>query len=117
MSCHRSIDPPGFALENFDPIGRWRAEYPGARPIDASGELTSGEKFQDIVGLRAALARRKPEFTRFLTDRLLTYACGRRFDAADGPGIDVIATAAARSGGGLRDLVELVVLSEAFRRK
>ena len=117
-SCHRSIDPPGFALENFDPIGRWRAKYQGsgAAPIDASGELPTGEKFTDIAGLREALAKRQPQFTRFLTDRLLTYGCGRKFDAADRPQIDAIASAAAQKGHGLRDLVELVVLSDAFRR-
>jgi hypothetical protein len=117
MSCHRSIDPPGFALENFDPIGRWRTKYPGGAPIDASGELTTGEKFADIAGLREALAKRKPAFTHFLTDRLLTYACGRKFDAADRPRIEAIANAVAQKGNGLRDLVELVVLSDAFRRK
>jgi len=119
MSCHRSIDPPGFALENFDPIGRWRANYPGksAVAIDASGELTTGEKFTDIAGLRETLAKRKPQFTRFLTDCLLTYSCGRKFDAADRPQIDAIATAVAQKGHRLRDQVELVVLSEAFRRR
>jgi hypothetical protein len=117
MSCHSHIDPPGFALESFDPIGRWRDKYPGGAPIDASGELASGEKFQNIVGLREALQRRRPAFTRFLTDRLLTYACGRKFDAADKPGIDSIAAAVAKKGYGLRDLVEMVVLSEAFRNR
>jgi hypothetical protein len=117
MSCHRSIDPPGFALENFDPIGRWRTEYPNGAAIDASGELTTGEKFADIAGLRQAIAARKPEFTRFLTERLLTYACGRKFDAADRPRIDAVAAAAQVNGAGLRDLVERVVLSESFRRR
>lgn len=117
MSCHKSIDPPGFALENFDPIGRWRGKYPGGREIDSSGELTTGEKFADIVGLRQALGARKAAFTRVLTERLLTYACGRKFDAADRGQVDVIGTAVARRGNGLRDLVELVVQSEAFRKR
>lgn len=117
MSCHRSIDPPGFALENFDPIGRWRAKYPNGAAIDASGEMTTGEKFTDVAGLREAIAKRKPAFTRFLTDRILTYACGRKFDAADAAAIDGIAKAASAKGDGLRDLVELIVLSDAFRRK
>ena len=117
MSCHKSIDPPGFALENFDPIGRWRTKYPNGAAIDASSELTSGEKFTDVAGLREALAKRKPEFTRFLTERLLTYACGRKFDALDRPAVETIAQDVARQGYGLRDLVERVVLSEAFRRR
>ncbi|MFN7939069.1 MAG: DUF1592 domain-containing protein [Bryobacteraceae bacterium] len=117
MSCHRSIDPPGFALENFDPIGRWRAKYPNGAAIDASGQLPTGEAFTDITGLRAALANRKPQFTRFLTNRLLTYACGRKFDAADQPRIDTIATLVEKKGNGLRDMVEQIVLSDAFRSK
>lgn len=117
MSCHRSIDPPGFALENFDPIGRWRAKYPNGAAIDASGQLPTGETFTDITGLREALAQRKPQFTRFLTDRLLTYACGRKFDAADRPRIEAIATVVEKKGNGLRDLVEQIVLSDAFRAK
>lgn len=117
MSCHRSIDPPGFALENFDPIGRWRSQYANKRPIDASGELPSGERFTDVVGLRQAISARKPQFARFLTGRLLTYACGRRFDVTDQPQIEAISTAVAQKGNGLRDLVESIVLSDAFRRR
>ncbi|MEZ5353868.1 MAG: DUF1592 domain-containing protein [Bryobacteraceae bacterium] len=115
MSCHRSIDPPGFALENFDPIGRWRSQYPNGAPIDSSGQLPTGEKFSDIAGLREAVAARKPEFTRFLTSRLLTYACGRNFGPADRPHLDAVTAALAGKGTGLRDLVELVALSEPFR--
>lgn len=117
MSCHQSIDPPGFALENFDPIGRWRTKYPGGREIDASGELPTGEKFTDITGLRQALAAKKGAFTRMLTERLLTYACGRKFDAADRAQVEGIGAAVERRGNGLRDLVELVVQSEAFRKR
>ena len=117
MSCHRSIDPPGFALENFDPIGRWRAKYPGGTVIDASGELPAGERFTDIVGLREALAGRKAAFTRMLTERLLTYACGRKFDGGDRAHIGAIVSKLAARGDGLRDLVELAVESDAFRKQ
>jgi hypothetical protein len=117
MSCHRSIDPPGFALENFDPIGRWRAEYSNGAKIDASGELPGGETFTDITGLREALSKRRPQFTRFLTGRLLTYACGRKFDSADRPLIEAIATGVEKNGSQLRDLVEQIVLSDAFRAR
>lgn len=117
MSCHKSIDPPGFALENFDPIGRWRTKYPGGKPIDASGQLPSGEKFSDIVGLREALLQHKADFTRTLTQKLLTYACGRKFDAADRPQVEAIATKVGDQRNGLRDLVEFIVQSEAFRKR
>jgi hypothetical protein len=117
MSCHRSIDPPGFALESFDPIGRARTKYPNGAAIDPSSELTTGEKFDDIAGLRAILARRKPDFTRVLTERLLTYGCGRKFDAADRPAIEAIARAVDARGSGFRDLMEAVVLSGPFRQR
>jgi hypothetical protein len=87
------------------------------RSIDASGELMTGEKFTDIVGLREALAGKKAAFTRMLTERLLVYACGRKFDAGDRLQVEGIAGKVAARGNGLRDLVELVVESEAFRRR
>jgi hypothetical protein len=117
MACHRSIDPPGFALENFDPIGRWREKYPNGAEIDASGELPTGEKFADVAGLRGALAAKKPEFARVLADRMLAYACGRKLDEADRPSIDNIVSTIRQKGYGLRDLVELIVLSDTFRKK
>lgn len=106
---------PQLRPQNFDPIGRWRDKYPGGKSIDASGELPTGDKFADITGLREAISRRKPEFSRFLIDRLLTYSTGRKLTALDKPRIDEIATRAAAKGNGLRDLVELIVLSESFR--
>ncbi len=128
--CHRKIDPLGFALENFDPIGAWRGNYEkierinrlqvkrivGA-PIDASGELPGGQSFQDIAGLKNILVERKDQFARTLTERLLSYACGRRIEPLDRPEVDRLVKELAGQGYGFQDLIELVALSKAFRSK
>ncbi len=117
FSCHQKIDPPGFALENFDPVGAWRSTYKKGVPIDASGALPGGQSFQDVAGLKKILVDRKDQFARMLTSRLLTYACGRRMEASDRPQIDRIVAQLRARGYGFRDLIELVVSSETFRNK
>ena len=111
--CHQKIDPFGFALENFDPIGDWRPRLNNT-PIDSSGELPDGEKFDDVVGLKKILVRRKDQFARMLADRLLTYACGRRIEALDDPFVERIVAELPRHSYGLRSLIEAVVTSEPF---
>jgi hypothetical protein len=115
--CHRRIDPLGFALENFDPVGKWRTHYDRQVPIDASGELPSGHRFDDITGLKRALVERKAQFARMLIERLLSYACGRRVEPTDRPAVNRILEATATSDYRFRDLLEQVVLSEPFRSK
>lgn len=119
--CHQKIDPPGFALENFDPIGRWRTHYPAGRQqgpaIDASGELSNGESFADVVEFKRLLTDRKDLFARMLTERLLTYATGRRVESLDRPEVDRLLDALAEEGYGMRTLIELVVASELFRSR
>lgn len=112
--CHQKIDPLGFALENFDPVGDWRPRYDNKKEIDASGELPGGEKFDDIVGLKKILVERKDLFAHMLTERLLTYACGRRMEALDEPVIEGIVTELPVKEYGLRSLIESVVTSELF---
>jgi Protein of unknown function (DUF1592)/Protein of unknown function (DUF1588)/Protein of unknown function (DUF1585)/Protein of unknown function (DUF1595)/Protein of unknown function (DUF1587)/Planctomycete cytochrome C len=114
--CHQKIDPLGFALENFDPIGDWRPRYDKAK-IDSSGELPSGEKFDDVVGLKKILVQRKDLFAKMLTDRLLTYACGRRIGALDDPAVEKIVAELPKHEYGLRSLIEAVVTSELFRSR
>lgn len=117
FECHRKIDPLGFALENFDPIGQWRDTYGEDRAeIDASGELPSGEGFEDIVEFKKALMNRQDTFTRALVGKMLAYAIGRRVEIMDRPVIDKILTSLDEDGGGFRDLVHRVVLSEPFAR-
>ena len=111
--CHQKIDPLGFALENFDAIGDWRPRIEKTK-IDSSGELPSGEKFEDVAGLRKILVQRKDLFAHMLTDRLLTYACGRRIGALDEATVEKIVADLPMKEYGLRSLIEAVVCSEPF---
>lgn len=111
--CHQKIDPLGFALESFDPIGGGRTSY-GKIKIDTAGELPGGEKFSDVAGLRKILVRRHELFARNLTDRLLTYACGRRIETLDQPVVEKIVAGMPAKDFGLRSLIEAVVVSEPF---
>jgi hypothetical protein len=115
--CHRKIDPLGFALENFDPIGNWRETYSGRVKIDASGELPSGQSFDDVKAFKRILLERQDQFSTALTSKLLAYAVGRRIEPSDRPHIDRIANDLADRGHGLRDLILLVATSEPFRAK
>ncbi len=112
--CHRKIDPLGFALENFDPIGGWRTKYNDRAEIDASGSLPDGQSFDDIVEFKKVLMTRKDQFTRALTEKLLAYAIGRRIEIMDRPEIDRIIEELGEKGDGFRDLVKLVATSETF---
>ncbi len=86
-SCHKVMDPLGFALENFDGIGRWRDTDADA-PIDSSGVLPDGTEFQGPAGLRKVLLlKRREQFVTTVTERLLTYALGRGVEYTDGPAI------------------------------
>jgi mono/diheme cytochrome c family protein len=93
-SCHQRMDPLGFALENFDALGKWRTESDGA-PIDASASLPDGTRFEGVAGLRALLASHKEDFVRTFTGKLLAYAIGRGIETADLPAIRKIARDAA----------------------
>jgi len=85
-SCHSLIDPPGFALENFDAVGRWRNMEEG-KPVDASGGLPDGSRFTGISGLEQGLLNRPEVFVTTLTEKLLTFALGRGVEPYDGPAI------------------------------
>jgi hypothetical protein len=113
--CHRKIDPLGFALENFDPIGRWRQSYGRGVKIDASGELPGASAFDDVVGFKKVLLERKELFARALTEKLMAYAIGRHLEPADRPQVDAVLAAVAATGNGMGDLITQVVLSRPFR--
>lgn len=120
-SCHQHIDPPGFALENFDPIGGWRDNYPRPGnedpPVDASGKLADAV-FRDVVSFKdVLLTKQRDAFARCLTEKLLVYAMGRTLEPSDAKGVDQIVASLKQRGGGLRELVLLVVESDAFLRK
>ncbi|MDE2207998.1 MAG: DUF1592 domain-containing protein, partial [Armatimonadetes bacterium] len=88
-SCHKLMDPIGFGLENFDAVGRWRTQDDHL-PVDASGTLPGGQRFDGPAELKAILLARKAMFVHCLTTKLFTYALGRGPTAADACGIDAI---------------------------
>jgi len=96
-SCHSVIDPLGFSLENFDVIGGWRTIDESGKPVDASGTTTSGEKIEGLAGLRAALLEEPNQFPRTVTEKLMTYALGRRLEYYDQPAVRKIVHDAAAS--------------------
>ena len=85
-SCHNMIDPPGFALENFDAVGQWRTLEEG-KPVDATGGLPDGNAFTGVAGLEEGLLNRPEIFVGTLTEKLLTFALGRGVQSYDGPAI------------------------------
>lgn len=83
-SCHSKMDPLGFALENYNAIGKWRTAD-GKFPVDATGTLPDGSSFNGPAEMRSMLARKLPLLTRCLTEKMLTYALGRALEPADRP--------------------------------
>ncbi len=112
-SCHVRLDPPGFALERFDPIGRWR-ETDGGQPVDARGEW-QGEAFDGPAGYKAAVLRDPAEFTRGFVEHLLSYALGRRLELYDRPAVQEILQTSAAEGHRFSRVVLGVVTSYPFR--
>jgi hypothetical protein len=88
-SCHTRMDPIGFALENYDAIGRWRT-MEGGKPIDTSGVLPNGAKFQGPAQLRQILLKNPGQFLQTFNEKLLAYALGRRVEYYDEPAIRAI---------------------------
>ncbi len=114
INCHARIDPLGFALEHYDPLGRWRDQYRDGRPIDSSGVLSDGTKIDGLDGLRSYLRRQRPQFERNLCDKLLGYALGRSELASDRPLIDQMLSDLKREEG-FSNLVVRIVTSKQFR--
>ena len=114
-SCHKVIDPAGFALEHYDGIGAWRTEENGF-PVDATGELPTGEKFDGAEEM-AQLLSKDPRFSRCLTKQLMTYALGRGVEDADAPFLEQIEKGLPERGNTLRGLITLIATSEPFRMR
>ena len=113
-SCHRKIDPLGFVLENYNPVGFWRDEYRDGKPVESNGVLLGQHAFSNIVEFKDALLLEKDRFTSALAKHLLTYALGRRLDYRDVLAVEGIVRETAKSEYRLRALLREVVLSEAF---
>jgi hypothetical protein len=113
-ACHTMIDPTGFALENFDATGKWRVVDESFNPIDASGALPDGRKFDGVAELRSALAARPERFVNTLTEKLLTYALGRGLEYYDMPAVRKILADAAPDGYRMHAIVAGIVKSYPF---
>ena len=116
-SCHRLMDPPGFALEQFDAVGRFRTRTAANTPIDASGELPDGTRFDGAAGLREALASRPERFVGTLIEKLMTYALGRGLEHYDAPAIRAVTREAAENDYRFSSLVVGIVKSMPFRMR
>jgi hypothetical protein len=115
-SCHRVMDPLGFALENFDGVGEWRARDRSG-PIDATGQLADGSRVDGPVSLRKALLKQPEMFARVLTEKLMTYALGRGIEYYDQPTIRGIARAASARNYRFSAIVAGIAKSPAFQMK
>ncbi len=136
-SCHKSIDPPGFALENFDVMGAWRERYRTfeqgevvdlkiARrqvryklglPVDSSGVTEEGQRFADIHQFRDYLVGKEEQIARNLVDRLMTFATGAGITYADREVVEGILRQTRSNNYGLRSIARRIVLSDTFRSK
>jgi hypothetical protein len=137
QSCHIAIDPPGFAMESFNPVGTWRerfrslgdgdrvekvvngrkVRYKLGLDVDATGQTPEGQTFENFNQFRDILAAQPERLARAMTEKLLTFASGREMGFSDRPEIERIVAESAKSHYALRGLFHLVAASEIFRRK
>ncbi|WP_234952306.1 DUF1592 domain-containing protein [Rhodopirellula baltica] len=136
-ACHALIDPPGFALESFNPIGGWRDRYrslgEGERidlrvnnrrvqyrlglPVDSSGTLPSGVSFEGFDAFRDCLLKDPDQLAKSLITKWLTFATGREMGFSDRQEIESLTRQSAQRGHGLRTMLALVIASDIFRTK
>lgn len=137
-TCHAKIDPAGFALENFDVFGGWQDKYralaegekaPGVgkngqkfafryiQPVDASGQLPDGQKFQDVRELKRLLLKDERQIARNLTNQLLVFATGANVQFSDRPKVEALLDRASKTDYGVKSLIHLLIESEMFRNK
>ena len=113
-SCHARMDPIGFAMENFDAVGRWR-DRDADKPIDAFGVFPDGVKFDGMAGLKATLLSHPEEFVSTVAEKLLMYALGRNVQYYDQPAVRAIVRESARNNYAFTSLVLGVVKSTPFQ--
>jgi hypothetical protein len=115
-SCHKLMDPVGFALENFDAVGRWR-DLEAGLPIDVTGGLPDGSQFAGVAGLEQALLDRPELFVGTMTEKLLTFALGRGVELYDGPAVRRIVRDARDKGYCFSALILGIVSSTPFQMR
>jgi hypothetical protein len=115
-TCHKVMDPIGFAMENFDAVGAWRTKEPGG-PIDASGNLADGTKIDGVVSLREALVKHPDQFVNTVAEKLLTYALGRGLSYNDMPVVREVVRDSAQQNYRFTSIVLGIVRSAPFQMR
>jgi mono/diheme cytochrome c family protein len=115
--CHRVIDPPGFALENFNSVGQWRDKDADGAPLDVAGTLADGSQVSGPVALREAILSRPNAFVTVVTEKMLTYALGRGLEPSDMPVVRRIVKKAAQNDYRLSSIVMGIVESAPFQMR
>ena len=115
--CHEKIDPLGFALENYDAIGRWRDRYPNQRNVDSAGVLFGKHPFQDVIQFKDSILKNRRRFAKGFVTHLLSYAIAREIGAADEPSIDQILDRTEAGDFRLGALIHELVASKSFQTK
>jgi uncharacterized protein DUF1585/uncharacterized protein DUF1588 len=116
-SCHRTIDPVGFAFENFNAVGQWRVADADGQPVDSSAALPGAGEFRGIDGLEDALLSRPELFAATLTEQLLTFALGRGVEYYDAPAVRKIVRDGEKNGYKFSSLVLGIVKSAPFQMR
>ena len=113
--CHEKIDPFGFALENYSPIGTWRNEYANGRKVDMEGTLFGQDTFHDIESFKASLLDHQDRFAHALSGHLMSFALARPLKPSDQAVLSHIIHQTAPEGHRLQDLIKAIVMSKPFR--
>ncbi|MDF1656192.1 MAG: DUF1592 domain-containing protein [Verrucomicrobiales bacterium] len=115
--CHEQIDPLGFALENYDPIGNWRSIYENERDVDMEGTLFRKHRFSSVPAFKDAILAEKDRFSRGLAGHLLSFALARELGPADQIALDLISERTADQDYRFQSLLREIILSEPFQTK
>jgi hypothetical protein len=116
-NCHRTLDPIGFGLENFDAIGRWRDRNEAGVPIDPAGRLPTGATFSNPAELKRLLAGRESDLARNLTERFMAHALGRQLEGYDEVVIDQLMARIAGDEYRVRTILTEVITSYLFTHR
>jgi hypothetical protein len=116
-NCHNILDPIGFGLENFDAIGRWRAQDDSGGPIDAAGDLPGNHHFASPRDLKAIIATRSSDIARNLTEKLLAYALCRQLEGYDEIIVDQLMATIAKDDFRMQSLITAIVTSYPFTHR
>ena len=116
-SCHNTIDPLGFALENYGPTGVWRDKYENGRDVDMSGVLFNKHKFNTLIEFKSLIIKEKRRFFRGFISHLLSYGLARELGPADSPALDDMTTKAMAGQDELRTILKNIAMSKPFLHK